>query len=360
MGAITLAACSPSRAIESVRLLQELASEEETAPVPRRMAECYQVRGKEYEADLYLPPAGARASIVLVPGVTPQGKDDPRLVAFARDLARARLLVLVPEISNLRELKVSAEDAEVIAGAVGYLAGRQRPLGIAAISYAAGPAMLAALGDEAGRDVEFMILIGGYYDIGAVVRFFSTGFYREGLGQPWQHREPNAYGKWVFARSNADRLTEPRDRHLLRTIADRKLGDLNAAVEDLVSDLGPEGRSVLDLLTNRDPERVGTLIAGLPPSIRLGMEALDVSRRDLSRISANVILVHGRDDAIIPVSESRALAAALHEGRADLFVVNGLAHADLRDVTPGDALTLWRAVYRVLQMRDSPAWPAPD
>lgn len=326
--------------------------------MPRRMAERYRIGEKEHEADLYLPPAGAKASIVLVPGVTPQGKDDPRLVAFARDLARARLLVLVPDIANLRKLQVSAEDADVIADAVRHLALRQRPLGIAAISYAAGPAVLAALRDEVGRDVDFMILIGGYYDIGAVVRFFSTGFYRDEPGEPWQHRQPNAYGKWVFARSNADRLTDPRDRRLLREIADRKLADLNAAVDDLVDDLGPEGRSVLDLLTNRDPERVANLVAGLPPSIRLEMEALDLSRRDLSGISANVILVHGRDDAIIPVTESRSLAAALPEGRADLFVVDGLAHADLDNVTPGDALTLWRAVYRVLQARDAPERPS--
>lgn len=336
-------------------MLRDLAAEEESPPVPARHAHAFTVGSLRYDADLYWPPASAEAGIVLVPGVAPQGRDDPRLVAFARDLARARFLVLVPEIANLRELQVSAGDADAIADAARHLAARIKPVGVVAISYAAGPAMLAVLREEVASEVGFMVLVGPYYDIEAVVRFFTTGFYRTGLGEPWQHREPNAYGKWVFARSNAERLLDPRDRALLRAIADRRLQDIGAPIDDLRASLGPEGHAVMALLANRDPERVPDLIAALPASIRNEMQALDLAHRDLSGFSADVILVHGRDDAIIPESESRALADALPDQRADLYIVSGLAHADLGDVALGDALTLWRAVYRVLAERDEPA-----
>lgn len=320
--------------------------------MPERRSHPFTVEGNRYAADLYRPPEGARAAVVLVPGVAPQGKDDPRLVAFARDLARARFLVLVPEIANLRELQVSAGDADAIADAARHLATLEKPVGVVAISYAAGPAMLAVLREEVASEVGFMVLVGPYYDIEAVVRFFTTGFYRTSVGERWQHREPNAYGKWVFARSNAERLPDPRDRALLRAIADRKLQDIGAPIDDLTAGLGPDGRAVMTLLTNEDPERVSELMAALPGAIREEMRALDLSRRDLSGLAADVILVHGRDDAIIPISESRSLAAALPEDRADLYVVSGLDHAELGDIGLGDAFTLWRAAYRVLEKRD--------
>ena len=45
------------------------------------------------------------------------------------------------------------------------------------------------------------------------------------------------------------------------------------------------------------------------------MAALDLSRADLSRLGARLILLHGRDDAIIPFTQSLALAAAAPAAR---------------------------------------------
>ena len=53
-----------------------------------------------------------------MPGLTPYGKDDPRLAAFAGSLAWSRFLVLLPEIANLRALRVSGADSAIIADAI--------------------------------------------------------------------------------------------------------------------------------------------------------------------------------------------------------------------------------------------------
>ena len=55
-------------------------------------------------ADLYKSAEQPWGAVILVPGLTPYGKDDPRLVSFAHSLARDRFLVLVPEIANTRLL----------------------------------------------------------------------------------------------------------------------------------------------------------------------------------------------------------------------------------------------------------------
>ncbi|MFQ5776319.1 MAG: hypothetical protein ACE5GS_17510, partial [Kiloniellaceae bacterium] len=330
----------------------------ETTPAPTRALIGYRVDGRAYTGDLYTPGDDPRSALVLVPGAAPAGKDDPRLVAFANTLARARFMVLVPEIENLRALKVRPADARVIADAVRHLAGRgETPgdgsVGLVAISYAAGPAVIAAL--EAGtRDkVGFLLAVGGYYDIEALVTFFTTGAYRDGRDPHWRRAAPNPYGRWIFVRGNAGRIADARDRVLLAAMAERKLRDLQADIADLVAKLGAEGGAVYALLANDDPEAVPGLVAALPEGVRADLAALDLKRRDLSALEADLILVHGRDDAVIPYTESAALAAAAPEHRTTLVLVDNLAHVDLGPGGLIDAARLWRAVYRVLAWRDA-------
>jgi len=362
---LALTACSPERTIESWRVLGDMAAAggpshlKTITPQPRRIAIAYRIDGRDHSGDLYRPGDKPRAALVLVPGAVPEGKDDPRLVAFANTLARARFTVLVPEIATLRALRVRSADVGHITNAVRYLteareAGRVTgPIGVVAISYAAGPAMLAALQPQVRDDVRFLLAVGGYYDIEAMIAFFTTGGYREGPDQPWQHGTPNAYGKWLFVRANADRMRDPRDRVLLTSMAERKLRDLKAGIADLTGKLGPEARSVQALLANTDPAAVPALIVALPPAILADMAALDVKRHDLSNLSAHLILIHGRDDAIIPYTESMALADAAPPGQTALYVVDNLAHVTLGPGGILDGLRLWRAVYRLLEERDA-------
>lgn len=356
--------CSPRLAAESARVLADIGAGEgpsalkRATPTPTREAVAYRVEGRAHRGDLYRPGEGerARAAMVLVPGAARAGKDDPRLVAFANTMARARFAVLVPDMPGVRALELRPSDAGEIADAVAHLstypvAEDDAGVGLTAISYAVGPAVLAALDPRAGRRVRFIVAIGGYYDIEAALTFVTTGYYREAPGGPWRYRRPNAYGKWVFVRANLDRIENGRDRALLREMARRKMDDLDARISDLAVRLGPEGRAVYAFLANRDPGRVPELIAGLPGGIRADLAALDLERRDLSRLSAELVLVHGRDDPIIPESESVALAAAAGEN-ADLYLVDALAHADLEPPGLGDRVVLWQAVYRVLELRD--------
>jgi hypothetical protein len=361
-----LGACSPPRALEAMRVLGDIAAGDQPStlkartPEPRRWA---LVESGRLLGDLYWPGDGAAAAIVLVPGAARLGKDDPRLVAFASTVARARFAVLVPEIANLRTQRLSSEDARPVEAAIRYLAGclepRQAPsIGLAAISYAAGPALLAALAPTTADRIGFAFVIGGYYDVEAVLTFFTTGYFRDGPDGVWRHREPNAYGKWMFVRANAARLASPADRAALDEIATRKLDDLGAGITDLRARLGPEGRAVMTLLDNRDPERVPALMAALPAPIRADLRALDLERLDFSGLPFDLILVHGRDDPIIPSTESEALAAAAPADKVSLYLVDHLAHVELSPAGLLDGFELWQAIYRILAARDS--LPAPD
>jgi hypothetical protein len=111
-------------------VLEDLAAQEwpsrlkESTPDPVRRPVAYALQDRDYEGDLYLPGEPPLAGIVLVPGAAERGKDDPRLVAFATTLARTRFLVLVPDLPNLRALRVQAEDALGVADAFSHLLSR--------------------------------------------------------------------------------------------------------------------------------------------------------------------------------------------------------------------------------------------
>jgi pimeloyl-ACP methyl ester carboxylesterase len=348
-----LAACTPVEdAIDAARLLGNLSG----APADRGVAVreiAWTSRGGPRVADLYMPDR-EEAAIVLAPGLGRAGRHDARLTAFAAALARVGYVVIVPDVPNFQAQRVAAADSEILADAVRHLLtrpGGRDQVGIAAISYAVGPAVIAALEPDIAPRVNVVAAIGGYYDTRAVVTFFTTGFFRAAPGAAWQHRVPNAYGKWVFVLANAERIEDPRDRTSLDAMARRKLADLDADIEDLRAGLGPEGRAVVDLLANADPHRVPDLIAALPRAVREDLDGLDLSRRDLGALRAQLILIHGRDDAIIPYVESAALARAVRPGQAHLALLDSLAHADLEPGGLADALRLWRAAYALLRLR---------
>jgi len=301
------------------------------------------------EGDLYTPAMTARAAMVLVPGAAVLGRDEPRLQALARTLARAGFVVLVPELPEVRRLALSRADAGRVSAALRQLRQWQPdlPLGVAAVSYAVAPAMIAALQDE----LAFVVGIGGYHDAEAAIRFVTTGAFRP-LGDAREFRvTPNNYGRWTFLRANADRLDDAGDAFILQTIAHTRFQQPDADVLPLAAKLGPDGRAVLALVENRDPDTVTRLVAALPEKVRREIDGLNLALHDLSRLHGHLILVHGRGDRLVPYSESQALAAAASNARVSLFLVDDIGHVDFNAVTAANGWKLWSAVATLLGER---------
>ncbi|MEZ4599800.1 MAG: hypothetical protein R2940_08425 [Syntrophotaleaceae bacterium] len=357
---IVMTGCAPDRGWEAALLLTDIADAGKPSllkrwtPEPERRAVNFKVGDKSYQGDLYLPAEEIKSGLLLVPGAAEGGRDDPRLVAFASSLARVNFAVLVPELTGLRKLQVGPENIVEVADAFSWLASNaelapQGRAGMAALSYAVGPVLIAALQESVRDQVRFVFAVGGYYDLEDTLTFFTTGYYRH-QGE-WHYLDPLDYGKWAFVVNNIHRLEDARDRRLFELMARRKREDPDAPVDDLIAKLGPDGKSLVALVTNRDPGRVPDLLAALPEEIRKDMAALNPSAKDLSRLSAHLILIHGYEDQMIPFTQSLALAEVLPPAQTELFLVHGLMHVDME---PGltDSWHLWRAVLALLQARD--------
>ncbi|NOQ49538.1 MAG: alpha/beta hydrolase, partial [Nitrosomonadaceae bacterium] len=203
----------------------------------------------------------------------------------------------------------------------------QGQAGIGAFSYGVGPAMLAALDHEISEKIDFLLSVGGYYDIEKVITFFTTGYFKNDKG--WQYLKPNEYGKWVFVLSNIERLSNQTDKKIFNEIAQRKMDNPNASIEDLTIDLTVEANSILALLKNQNRNETTNLIASIPNAIRTDLNTLNLSNKNLSQLNTKLILLHGIDDDIIPYTESISLARAVAKGQSELFIIDGLAHVNI-------------------------------
>ena len=325
---------------------------------PHEMRVNFPGRHRMMEANLYVPAGGGRrAGVVLVHGVVETGKDDPRMVWVARLLARSGFMVLVPDFLGFKSLRLRSSDIGEMTDAAVYLRSlHERVLpdrvGMIGFSYGAGPMLIAAADPRIEGRLKFVVSFGGYYDLVQVIKFVTTGYY--GYGEERGYATPSDYTRWIFLRYNLDLLRDPVDQAILAKVSEaRGWGSLGQSPA-LPSDLTPEGRSVYNLLVNRDPEKVETLVSRLAPSIREMIEQLSPSRQ-IRRLAAYTIIVHSDPDPFLPHTESMALADALgREGKVRLEILRLFRHVqpELPDTTLGNLFRVYLPegfkVYRLI------------
>lgn len=252
--------------------------------------------------DVYTPKRANRKTLVVIHAANEKGKDDPRIQNLATVFARAGFDTYAPTLAHLNRQTFHPLAIEEITEAVNYAktAKPEQPLTVITFSLSAGPALIAAGQDETRGQIQKLVLFGGYFDIDNVIKFNTTG--------P-ETRDP--FGIWLFARYYAQFLPE-NDAKLFYEIAERKWKDPDANITDLAAKLGPGGKGALALLENRDPEQVTKLIGELPNELKTFMQTMDPEPW-LSRIEASVVLLHSKNDVIVPFQESEKLAAALRD-----------------------------------------------
>jgi pimeloyl-ACP methyl ester carboxylesterase len=285
-----------------------------------------------------------RATLILAPGFSEAGRDDPRLVLAADAFARAGFLVRVPVLPGAQALTLDARDTLALRAAA--RAEGQRTA-LAAISYAAGPALLAA---RAEPGVALLLTLGGYGDLTAAATFALTGAHRLPGETAWRFATQNPFAAAAFLSALAPVLPEARDRVTLTAAAARRRADPAAPLDDLAADAGAGAASAFALLAERDPDRIPARLAALPARAREALASLDPAPLAFDATPPCTVLVHGLADPVIPPTQSEALAPRLP--RARLILVPGFGHVEPAAVPLAGQLRLIEAVRALLDFRD--------
>jgi fermentation-respiration switch protein FrsA (DUF1100 family) len=261
-----------------------------------------------YVADsLRRPPA-----LVLVHGLAPAGKDDPRLRDASRLLARAGWAVAVPTVEGLTALRLRPEDAGAVRVTVEALRAAGYPrVALLGISLGAGPALLAAAEPPAPR-LSAVLALGGYASAVELLRYTLTGAYAFG-GQAGRRSEVLEPAIAQFARANHELMDEAGRR----------------------------------LVANRDPALVDERVRALPAPTRELLDSLSPGRA-MTELRAPLFLIHGREDPAVPFTESLRLAAAARAaGRpVRVAIVGTVGHVEAGLGTGlADLFRLWAVFY---------------
>jgi fermentation-respiration switch protein FrsA (DUF1100 family) len=236
----------------------------------------------------------ASPGLVLVHGLSAQGKDDPRLRRAAVLLARAGWAVATPTVAGLTVLRLRPDDAEIVVAAVRALRdAHHRPVAILGVSLGSGPALLAAADPRVASSISAVLALGGYASAVELLRYTLTGAFRfDGVSGRRPVSEPAIT---QFARANAELVDAAGQR----------------------------------LLDNRDPHLVDKLVAALPIETRRLLAELS-PEGVVARLRAPLFLIHGRDDPAVPFTESLRLEqAARAAGRpVRVVIVRSRGHAD--------------------------------
>ena len=275
---------------------------------------------------------GPWPAIFFVNGAVPQGRKLPEVRRLAEGFARAGYLVVVPDLPGLTEDAITPETAsetlDVALAVSGWRDARGGEVGLVGASTGATLALLAAEKDDLEGRVSVVAGVAPYTDIETVLSVATTGHYRRD-GEVVSH-EAAPFLSYAIARSLISTLPPGEDRESLHTemselnrldpepltgLGDRRLGDL-----------GPEARSVVELLANEDPYRFEELYAGLPAGVRADLSKLSPLAGN-ERLDAPVELVSGPHDRYFPVSESYAISRIAPDHH--VTVTGALDHAKL-------------------------------
>ncbi len=310
-------------------------------------------------ARIYRPTSGARHAVLLTPGVNALGIDEPRLIAFARNLAASGLLVLTPELPDLSRYLVTPRSTDMVEDAALWFARNEaltgrKPFGIVGISFAGGLSVVAAGRPSLRGHVAFVFSFGGHANFQRVIHYLCTGEAPQppsGVTLP-ATPPPHDYGVAILALDLADRLVPPEQVEGVRAgilaflhashvalFDQRQAGQEFARARSMESSLAEPARTILHLVNTRQAAVLGARL--LPHARALG-DVPALSPDQSPAPDAPVFLLHGNEDNVVPAVETALLAERLRPYTPVRVVLTPLiSHAEVdRPASTREAVAL--------------------
>ncbi len=331
---------------------------------------------REVPASVILPRGASRKlpGWIVLHGITRPGRFHPTLLRFVRALASSRAAVLVPQVPEWKDLRLSPESTlptvrAALAGLRRVEAADDGPYGIIGFSFGAPQVMIAAAHEDIAEQLGGAVGFGGYCDMESMVRFQMTGEHEwKGVTR---HTRPDPYGRWIIGGNHLTTMSEYRDA---RDVADalwrlaveageRRILAWDPSYDILKNELrgqvAPERTHLFDLFappSDREPDLSGhgDFAKRLADAV-MASSSLMNPKPFLADINVRVQLIHGEGDRLIPYTETLRMQASFPPERTvDTTITALFTHAEQggrlsslrREVREGGKLAL--ALGRVL------------
>jgi dienelactone hydrolase len=363
-------------------------------PVVERVR--YPTSHGEAEGELYRPSgAGPHPGMVVCLGVVPFGVNHPQVPRLGEALARSGFAALLYWSPAMRDFRLDPADIEDIASA--YQALLARPdidparSGLLGTCVGGAFALMAAASPRIRDHVAFVLAYAAYASMWTLAQDIASASYSRSaspVGAPADSRTGSPTGPqasapasphagspadaariqrtpWavdpltrkVYVHSLTAQLVPDEARRLRQTFTDRHSPpESPGGLEELAGSLSAAGKAVLPLLTALDPDDAQAALQRLPAAVQERLSALSPATYLPALRAPLIVLLHDRDDPVIPVGESRRLRDALAGRRGVRYTeFTVFRHLDPTKGSPAplalarELLRFARAIYPVFR-----------
>jgi dienelactone hydrolase len=277
------------------------------APVVERMR--YPTSHGPAEGDLYRPSRpGPYPGVVVCLGVVPFGVDHPQVPRLGAALARSGIAALLYWSPAMRDFRLVPEDIGDLASAYDRLLARPdidpARSGLLGTCVGGAFALMAAADRRIRERIGFIGTYAPYASMWTLSRDIA-GSTRTGSSgpEPWQ---VDPLTRKVFVHSLTALLDQGEADRLRGAFA----GDSCGGSVD-AHDLSADGHAVYPLLTAPDRDAADAALRRLPAAMQQRLTAMSPTEYLHDVRAPLIVIMHDRDDPVIPVGESRRLRAAL-------------------------------------------------
>jgi hypothetical protein len=292
-------------------------------------------KDKEYRTKVFYPsyyhPRKTKA-ILLTHGMSVLGIDDPRIIDLAENLCLAGYLVFLPELIEVKALQITPETAEHILDLSLVVSKirdmyRQDSLGIFCISFTGGMGLNSLSRREVEGAIQSILSLGAYSDFSVLIKHSSENF--EYDNYPFFILMYNFIESFVSKSDDLKRIfwESALDNALYRQ------GENSIALK-IKKNLSLKDREIYDLICTNPSYRnsiVDQICLDLSNLIRVSSPI-----HNIENIFAPISLIHGKNDRVIPESESINIGNVLKKkGKPYNLEVTGL-------LSHGDTIPIWK------------------
>lgn len=290
------------------------------------------VKGQAINVDHYEADNGYTGTLVVIHGMSPKGKRDPRVVQLCYALSKVGFRVISPEIESISQLSICPSQIQSIADVMQVIASDQSiapsgKIGVLAPSFSGAMCLSAASLPELKPHISAVCAIGTFTEVESVISYLLND------------ASADPYGRFIVLKKIVPLVCEAENHALL-------LGALDAAIRDNLNELAfndpdneyhryfdeasYEGQQHIHRLFNDLTYRDQLLSEG---KVKLAEEikALDIVQH-IHGLTANVFLLHGASDIVIPCNQSEKLYRELKglNKQSNLVVTPFISHGDTR------------------------------
>ena len=300
-----------------------------------------------------IPDGKPRAAVLLSLGITDQGFADSNVINLGNALARANFVVMYqwsPAMGISKKLD-HAEPENLVSG-FRYLERQDyvdhERVGLGGFSAGASFALVAAADDRIRDRVNFINVVGPYFDAEQLLlQTASRTVVYDGVPTEW---EPEALTLMVIGNVLIETLDSPGDAEFLDGFV---LNGMDAHPGELET-LTPQGRTVAQFLRGMGPGEAQASYETLPSSFHANLAVISPASY-VQDIRARLLVMHDRNDPLVPAAEPRRLVEASRDRvrvrHTELLAFDHITPSEggIRTVL-GQAAQLYPHMYEIIRI----------